>query len=796
MESKVRNPVTNTEAVWEKNCAGEIRVLKECCASGSSSVAANAEAEIQRSVQAIIRELDQEHPAFQWSRGMLRWTLHKKTERDPYCSNFVVKILISELEQAKRHKKPYILPLLNILMYAIIQAAYLPDNLYEEAYQFCKGLLSFPKPYGTIGHQCTDMLKAERKAPGFLYQRIIISEQGLKNDTFSHREKIFIFADPDLMSEEVIKALYNEIQSVSQNDTSADNMSHVVKHSIQATLGENCDVSKLDAALQNKPYKEIEHYFQEVVAVTEQSYFSSEEVTTAHRIHSSKLQQLYENIISSSQQVAPSNEKLQNILLPNPDMSFFMWKEDDLLWKELVQFVKNQLDGSQDLMNSDSDTSEMSETTDGHNAEQMRLSVLSTDSGIVRDCGDPTVGNDTPPSKFSERDQTKLCRKGCVKKRSCDLGNALFFPEIYDNTATGNAMNLHRKFGCNVMSFSIKQQKPNTARVVVIGNDCILGRLAKAFHSLRKREARRGILTAKLNLLFYYIPVTNEKQCPVTVEQINHLQQSDLSCELSRYLGSMDPWYNSNINSLRNMIPELAKMSTTSGPKSSTYPFIVDVLSYYIRMGCQPVCFQIYSVKLTFSDKTDEIVDDVFLVQLEAEFPELQKCAKEATIVRKRGVYEGIGGQIEVTSQKIALSNRECTKQLASHCIGLVIKTIPSTSTEDLVCLDVSISEVTSKTNLSGKTSLIGNVKIKASNIKIKVQDNCGKSMVVCLDKDSRRKYKKVISIDVSPCLEPGYCLHKMRTSRFCQNETENIGLTKYMPKCLLLPINTFAGIL
>ncbi|XP_072098380.1 phosphoinositide 3-kinase regulatory subunit 6-like isoform X1 [Mobula birostris] len=795
MESRVKNPVMNTGAVWEKVCAGETRVSQEHCTSGSANIAANTEADIQRSVQAIIRELDQEHPAFQCSRGMFRWTLHKKTERDPYSSNFLVKILIGELELAKKNNKHYILPLLNILMYAIIQAAYIPDNLYEKTYTFCKGLLSFPKPYCTIGHQYAVMLKAERKAPGILYQRAVISEHGLKNDTFSHREKIFVFADPDLISEEVINALHNEIRSVSLSDTSADYMSHIIKHSIQATLGENCDISKLDEALQNKPYNMIEHYFQEVVAVTEQSCFSSEEVTTAHRKHSSKLQQLYRAIISSAQQVSSSSERLQNIPLPNPNISFFMWKEDDLLWKELVQFAKNQLDGCQDFIYSDSDTSEMSETTDGRNFEQTRLSVLSTDSGIVRDCGDPTVGNDASPSRSSDRNQTKLSRKGCVKKRNHDSENVLCFPDIYDNNAISNDMTLHRKFGCNVMSFGIKHLKPNTARVIVIGNDCILGRLAKAFHSLRKREARRGILTTKLNLLFYYIPVTNEKQRPMCAGQVKHLLHHDLSCELSRYLGSVDPWYNSNINSLRNMIPELAKMSTTSGQQSGADPFIVDVASYYVRMGCQPVCFQIYSVKLTFSDETEEIVDDVFLIQLEAQFPE-QKCAKESTLVRRKALSEGIGGQITVTYKKIALSNREHTKQLASHCTSIAIKAIPSNGTEDLVCLAVSISEVTSKTNLSGKTSSAGNVMMRTSYIKIKVQDNCGKSMTVCLDKDFRRVYKDVISIDVSPCLEPGYCLHKMRTLRFNQTEIENIGLTKYMPKCLLLPLNTFAGIL
>uniref|UniRef100_UPI00398E7E60 phosphoinositide 3-kinase regulatory subunit 6-like isoform X2 n=1 Tax=Pristiophorus japonicus TaxID=55135 RepID=UPI00398E7E60 len=762
--------------------------------AASPSTEANAEADIRRSVQAIIRELDRDHPAFQCSRGMFRWTLHKKTERDPYNNIFLVKILISELELARKDNKHYILPLLNTLMYAIIQAAYIPDDLHEKAYKFCKGLLSFAKPYCTIGHEYAVMLKAERKAPGVLYQRLVISEHGLRNEAFPHWEKIFIFADPDLISEEVCNALCNEIPSMNPNEMSTVSMGHVIKHTIQAALGETCNISRLDEVLQNKPYNVIEHYFQEVVAITEKSCFSSEEVTTAHRKHSSRLQELYKKIISSAQQVAPPGERLQNILLPNPDISFFMWKEDDLLWKKLVQFVKNQCGSGQDFTNSDSDNSEMSEPTDDGNIEQTRLSVLSTDSGIVRDCGDLSLGSDVSPTVSNEKEQAKLVRRGCVKKKSYDSDNTMFLSDIYD-TATGDSMKLQRKFGCNAMLFNFKQQKPNTARIVVIGNDCILGKLAKAFLSLRKREARRCILTSKLNLQFYYIPVTNEKQSPVIAGKLIPLLHNDFSCELSRYLGSIDPWYNSNINSLRNMIPELAKMSTLSGQQSGADPFIVDVTSYYVRMGYQPVCFQIYSVKFTFADETAECVDDVFLIQLDAELPEL-KCAKDFTLSRKRATSEGLGVQIAVAYKKIALSNRESTKQFSSRCIGLAMKAIPSSGVEDLVCLDVNIFEVTNKTNLSGKTFLIENFKIKTSHVKIQLQDSCGKSMMVCLDKDSRRIYKDVVSIEVSPCLEPGYSLQKMRALRFSQNENENIGLTKYMPKCLLLPINTFAGIL
>lgn len=51
-------------------------------------------------------------------------------------------------------------------------------------------------------------------------------------------------------------------------------------------------------------------------------------------------------------------------------------------------------------------------------------------------------------------------------------------------------------------------------------------------------------------------------------------------------------------------------------------------------------------------------------------------------------------------------------------------------------------------------------------------------------------------SLEVSPCLEPSYCLQKNRTMKLSPDETEDVGLVKYLPKSLLLPINTFAGVI
>uniref|UniRef100_A0A674PEL0 Uncharacterized protein n=1 Tax=Takifugu rubripes TaxID=31033 RepID=A0A674PEL0_TAKRU len=69
-----------------------------------------------------------------------------------------------------------------------------------------------------------------------------------------------------------------------------------------------------------------------------------------------------------------------------------------------------------------------------------------------------------------------------------------------------------------------------------------------------------------------------------------HLLKPSDPCSLGSYLSMVDPWYNSNIRSLGYMIPEM-------GPKTT---LCLMVISYYIRMGQQPVYFTIYFVKVAF----------------------------------------------------------------------------------------------------------------------------------------------------------------------------------------------------
>ncbi|XP_029456193.1 LOW QUALITY PROTEIN: phosphoinositide 3-kinase regulatory subunit 6 [Rhinatrema bivittatum] len=731
------------------------------------------ELDVLRSVQAILRELDGHHPGSQCDRGMRRWTLHKKIDRNPISCDILIKILVKELEKAERgDNKHYIIPLLHTLMYTLIKAPYISDDLYERVYDFCKKLLTLPKPYCIIGFDYAMKLKNERMVPGVLYQRMVISEQSLTSKMYPYQEsKVFVFLDPDLISESVSNALLYEAHSALAQQTPAACLSYVIAHSIQAALRENCDIQRLQKTLQDKPIDVLENCFQEVVAAVE---FTGEEPNAERSIHAERLKKIYDQLICPSAQGATSLNGLQSIPLPNPRINFYLWTDDDLIRKELFLFTRP--------------ASQSSEESDSFN-DQTRISVVSTDSGIE---GDLPPGSEELPSSGSEKQGPKLQRKPCIKKKFPAISSAALAPNTCEASTAKNSGALHRKFGLVTKNAS-NQKKLYTARVVVLGDDRVLGRLAKAYYSLRKSEARRPLLTLKANLQFYCIPVldmqlhslpTNEHTTPRRMEH----------CEVSMYLGKVDPWYESNINTLCHMIPKLATMPSSPSKQLASDPFITDVTSYYVRMGVQPVCFQIYSVKIHIGGFTQDPVEDVFLIELKANIQD-HVLPKEATLTRKKMNVESPGTDILINYKKTFLSSREKDMNTLLHCSSLVMKAIPADETEDLVCLNVNITEVTRTTNLSGRSFSMDTNTIRTSSIKIQIRNLEYKAFTVCLDKDSRRVYNNVVGLEVSPCLEPGYCLQKLKVRQLNPDVQEDVGLTKYMSKSLLLPINTFAGI-
>ncbi|XP_053816500.1 phosphoinositide 3-kinase regulatory subunit 6 isoform X2 [Vidua chalybeata] len=707
------------------------------------------ESDILRRVRALLRELDGHHPSCQSDRGMLRWTLHKRIDQNPRTSGVLARILVKELERAERGDlRHYIIPLLHTLMYTLIQAPCIPDELCARVYDFCKRLLTLPKPFCTIGLDYASRLQVERTAPGTLYQRMVISEQSLRSAPFPFQERIFIFADPELLPEAICKALATDTEAAQVSQSPRGCMSCVVTHALQAALGDTCDIHGLRARLQALPPGDVEHWFQQVVAAVEGA---GSEGGSGRGQHTARLERIYHGLLGSLPAGNAPQEGLQGTPLPNPNISFHLWTEDEQLWKELVLFLRPLSQSCEpEGLGQELEPVEMPDMLAGCGCcGQSRFSVLSTDSGIERDL--PAQEEPCAPCAAAA-ERSRLHRKGGIKKKPSPLDSVAFLQ-------AGSAVPGGKPPG-KMPSRAGMPPEPaaplrrlHTARVVLLGDDRILGRLAQAFHSLRKREARRVFLTPRLDLQFYHIPVVPGQAQPSAAA--DHAGPEEL-CEVARYLGRADPWYESNINTLCHMIPKLATM-------------------------------------VLFQDPAQDPAEDVFLTELLTQVQE-SPSHRELSTTKRKSTLDGPGMDLTVTYRRVVLSDRHKELALSLRSTGLLMKAIPAEEAEDLGCLSVTITEIIRTSNLAGRSfSAVAN-RFRTRNIKIRSPEQ--RPFTVRLDKDGRRTYRDVIGLEVSPCLEPSYCLQKTRTTKFSPQETEDVGLVKYLPKSLLLPINTFAGVI
>ncbi|XP_034713320.1 phosphoinositide 3-kinase regulatory subunit 6 isoform X3 [Etheostoma cragini] len=793
------------------------------------------EPELYRSIQAVLpRETDNQQPSDCFNKGMLRWTLHKKVQNNPTNSLSLVWLLIKELEKAERwDSRRCIIPLLHTLMYAIIQSAYIPDELYKRVYDFCKRLLTFPHPYCTVGLSYTRQIKTERSIPGLMYQRMVTAEQRLKNEHYPFQERVFVLADPEVFSGSLGQVLFGDIEtsaSVSDGSLSPlDYMCRVVQHSIQAALGaEQCHGPKLAQALKDMG-QDVESHFQEVLAALEQS--AEEGGTGEGGALRSRLQQLYSNIVKDPNSEPLSRGGLCDCLLPNPEMSYYLWTEDLDIWRELAKWVRSSSMSEQFSLSQEQEDFELGESpSDLMPSDMTRFSVMSNDSGIERDLPpgvDPSPSSSLDTASISasweqckttwsmisksfpspsNQGSMRLSRRGGIKMKPSVKDSMLLMQDTLEDHAshgTGGGggggsggkvgrrgATLQRRAGSSAMQNPfLKQQRHFTARIVAMGDDRVLGRLAKAYYFFRKREARRLFLTMKVNLQFYYIPVCRATT-PISSIKENLHQSMGNPCTLGSYLSMVDPWYNSNIKSLGCMIPKLAKMHQTN-PGRPKEPFVSDVISYYVRTGQQPVYFTIYFVKITFTNMAKDPVENVFLTHLEMEFPEFRQISASLREKQKKSSGDLCGAVISMNYRKVTLSGRDIDKGISVRTTGAQINAIPSNEAEDLNCLTLTLNESPTKT----KNSIVSQEsKFRSSNIKIRTLES--RSFTVTLDRDCRRTYRDVQSLEISPCLDPGYCVQKTMLSKYKLGADKDAGLSKYMSKRLLLPINTFAGII
>ncbi|KAM5215044.1 phosphoinositide 3-kinase regulatory subunit 6 isoform 3-T3 [Hipposideros larvatus] len=705
-------------------------------------------------------------------------------------------------------------------MYVLTKATGITEELYRRTYAFCMRLLTLPAPYCTVALDCAIRLKTEKAVPGTLYQRLVIAEQNLRSELYPYQERVFLFVDPELISPSVCSALLLEIEAAQVQQTPEACMRHVVSHALQAALGEACHTGALQRKLQASPRRALERYFQAVVTAVEQM---ASEPSPSREGHLKRLEEIYRSLLGPA--VASRGrcsgdslpERPPSIPLPSPHITFHLWTDEEQLWKELVFFLKPQ---SQLRLSADLEALNLQGLLPDQ--ELARVSMLSTDSGIERDL--PSGADKLPASSSPEMEHARLQRKGGIKKRVWPAD--ILMPSSWDGPP-----GLHRRTGRPSGDGELLPgvSRLHTARVLVLGDDRMLGRLARAYHSLRKRETQTFCLTPRLSLQLYYIPV-------LTPEKPTSFRRLDLG-ELAAFLGRADPWYESTINTLYPAIHKLAEMPPSLDTSRTVDPFILDVITYYVRMGTQPIYFQIYTVKI-FSDLNQAPAEDIFLTELKVKIQD-SKFPKDSSSPRKRGVAEGPGAELSICYQKALLSHRTREVTVSLRATGLVLKTLPASNTEghvsgisprcptissviaksqqtrlkgcdpqmhvedhfrankkhdpDHMCLNVSVTEVVKSSNLAGRSfSMVTNT-FQTAHIQVQSQEQ--RLLTLLLDKDHRRTFRDVVRFEVASCPEPCSGAQKSKALWLSSQQQKELERTKAKPKPLLMPINTFSGI-
>ncbi|XP_044038345.1 phosphoinositide 3-kinase regulatory subunit 6 isoform X2 [Siniperca chuatsi] len=704
-----------------------------------------AESSLYNNIQALLEEMNSQSAS---QKGMLRWSLQKMLEADPSCSVSLVRVLVKELEKLGTISKtqPYlhVIPMLHTLYYVVIQSgAMIPTSLYQTVHESLMKLLTLPSPYSAVALSTLRSIKMEMTTPGSLYQRRVMAEQNLKNEHFTLREKVFVLADPAVFSaplEATVRA-HLEVSSLLTNTSTVEK--NVVLRVLQAGLGTTCQSSRLAQALEALGDHVVEKYFQEVAIVVEQSIKHG---AGGRANYLNKLQHIYRDILTASKDEITKTDHGSSVCgteMPIPEIKFLLWRDEEDLWNLLEKFTLRC-----------SPHSSVDEEV-----KYKRHSVQSVDSGIERGLKESDF-DDTerhlvrnPVSAFKGRNAFRRTKSLDVREKTEAFPGS--FPVLKED------------------------RRRHIARVVVMGDDRVLGRLTRAYHSIRERESKRLILTKKLNLQLYYIPVTAEP----SLSSPDSPRQGEGSLSLASLLGRVDPLYNSNINGLGAEISKLAGMHSYHSQPSKDKLFLLDTLCYYLHCGTQPVNLPLYSVKMTRSScNVSSVVEEVFVSHLEADVPEfrhLKEMSSKKPSAHRRKTVEVFGAVISVRYTKISLSKREVVKGEAPMACGVVISSEPAALTSGEDYLTVRFDSLNPGYN----------TKIKTQNITIRTMEQ--RTLSVCLDKDSRRTYTDVQRIEISPCLVPGCSIR----SWFSISNDGELPLSKYLDTVLSLPINTFTGV-
>ncbi|XP_060918286.1 phosphoinositide 3-kinase regulatory subunit 5 isoform X1 [Labrus mixtus] len=370
--------------------------------------------------------------------------------------------------------------------------------------------------------------------------------------------------------------------------------------------------------------------------------------------------------------------------------------------------------------------------------------------------------------------------------------------------------------------------KNTTLRVVVFGADHVVGKVARAYNSLRRKESECPRLNKAFKLRFYFVPVKRDsaaagpgslrspspvvysgspRRASLTNQDLPLSSAGDSTNDIANLLGMLDPWYERNTLSLLNL-PANVVCQQTSKTESESYdssyeqrlPILADLVLYYCRNATRPALIQLYQAELTLAG--GEKRTEVFVHSLELGHTAGTRAIKAMGAASKRfgidGDREAVPLMLEVVYNRVVISGRSQWKKDTKVCTSVNLTKAcknPEELDSKMEYLLLTTTEVLKRQ--SGKSKKGYNQQLSVTEVKVdKVQiSGAGDTtFAVCLDQDEKKILQSVTRCDISVCYKPDSSSDwKLRESlRSAQIQP----LNPTFCSLLCLPIVTFSGAL
>ncbi|CAJ1053612.1 phosphoinositide 3-kinase regulatory subunit 5 isoform X2 [Xyrichtys novacula] len=367
--------------------------------------------------------------------------------------------------------------------------------------------------------------------------------------------------------------------------------------------------------------------------------------------------------------------------------------------------------------------------------------------------------------------------------------------------------------------------KSTTLRVVVFGADHVVGKVARAYNSLRRKESECPLLSRAFKLRFYFMPVrrnsaaglgslrslsplvqTGTPKGATLSNGLAHSSTGDSTHDIANLLGMLDPWYERNTLNLLNL-PTNVVCQQTSKTESESYnssyeqrlPILADLVLYYCRYATRPALIQLYQAELTLA--CGEKRTEVFVHSLELGHTAGTRAIKAMGAASKRfgidGDREAVPLMLEMLYSRVVISGRSQWKKDTKVCTSVnLIKACknPEELDSKMEYLLLTMTEVLKRQ--SGKSKKSYN-QLSVTELKVdKVQiSGAGETtFAVCLDQDEKKILQSVTRCDISVCCKPDSSTDWRLRESLPSAQIQPLHPT--FCSLLCLPIVTFSGAL